>query len=112
MGKRTTEGKVNPTWQRVCSSDELTFDDPKAITIKGREIGIFRTKEGLFAIDNICSHEYAHLTGGFVESTVVECPLHEAKFCLKTGGCLQGPAVAPVDTFQVKESDASIVVWI
>jgi nitrite reductase/ring-hydroxylating ferredoxin subunit len=100
------------TWERACASDEAMFDDPKAVTIKGREIGIFRTSEGLFAVDNICSHEYAYLTKGLVEGGVVECPLHEARFCLKTGGCLQGPATAPVKTFPVKEEGAAIFVLV
>jgi 3-phenylpropionate/trans-cinnamate dioxygenase ferredoxin component len=99
-------------WERACRSDEVTADEPKAVTIKGREIGIFRVDDRLYAIDNVCSHEYAYLTKGFVEGTVVECPLHQAKFCLKTGQCLQAPAIEPLATFQVQEEGGQVSVLI
>jgi 3-phenylpropionate/trans-cinnamate dioxygenase ferredoxin component len=99
-------------WVRVCRSDQVTPDEPMAVTVKDREIGIFRVADRLYAIDNICSHEYASLTKGFVEGTVVECPLHLAQFCLKTGQCLKGPATAPVTTFQVAEADGQVSVLI
>jgi 3-phenylpropionate/trans-cinnamate dioxygenase ferredoxin subunit len=99
-------------WERVCKSDEVTNDEPKAITIKGLEIGIFRVDDRLYAIENVCSHEYAYLTKGFVEGAVVECPLHEARFCLKTGDCLKGPATEPVATFEIQEKDGEVSVRI
>jgi 3-phenylpropionate/trans-cinnamate dioxygenase ferredoxin component len=99
-------------WERVCKSDEVTTDEPKAITVKGREIGIFRIEDRLYAIDNVCSHEYAYLTKGFIEGAVVECPLHLAKFCLKTGQCLEGPAIEPVATFEVREEFGHVSVLV
>jgi len=99
-------------WERVCKSDEVAADEPKAVTVKGLEIGIFRIEDRLYAVDNVCSHEYAYLTKGFIEDAVVECPLHQARFCLKTGQCLQGPAMEPVATFEVREEagDVSVLV--
>ena len=99
-------------WERVCRSDEVTPDEPKAIAVKGVEIGIFRGEDRLYAIDNVCSHEYAYLTKGFVEGAVVECPLHQARFCLKTGQCLQAPATVPLATFEVREADGEVSVLI
>ncbi len=99
-------------WERACASADVTPDEPKAVTIDGHEIGLFRTGEGLFAIDNVCTHEYAYLTKGLVEDGVVECPLHEARFCVKTGACLHGPATRPVATFAVREEDGVVLVGI
>jgi NAD(P)H-dependent nitrite reductase small subunit len=97
-------------WERVCRSDEVTADEPKAVTVNGLEIGIFRVADQLYAIENVCSHEYAYLTKGIVEGTVVECPLHQAQFCLKTGQCLLEPATEPVATYQVREADGQVSV--
>jgi 3-phenylpropionate/trans-cinnamate dioxygenase ferredoxin subunit len=99
-------------WERVCKSDEVTADEPMAVTAKGLEIGIFRVEDKLYAIDNVCSHEYAYLTKGFVEGAMVECPLHEARFCLKTGQCLKGPATVPLATFEVREENGRVSVLI
>ncbi len=97
-------------WERVCRTDEVTFAVPYGVKIRGLSIGIFRTDAGLYAVDNICPHEYALLTNGWVEGEVVECPLHEAKFCLKSGECLGGPTSLPVKTYAVKDENGHVVV--
>jgi 3-phenylpropionate/trans-cinnamate dioxygenase ferredoxin subunit len=97
-------------WTEVCKSSDVTPDDPKAVKLGENEIGLFRVDGKLFAIDNICSHEYAYLTKGLQEGDVIECPLHEAKFCVRTGACLQGPATEPVTVFRVKEEDGAVFV--
>ena len=58
-------------WERVCKSDEVTTDEPKAITVKGRRWK-FSYRGSLYAIDNVCSHEHAYLTKGFIEVAVVD----------------------------------------
>jgi 3-phenylpropionate/trans-cinnamate dioxygenase ferredoxin subunit len=99
-------------WIEVCRSTDVTADEPKAVQVGTNEIGLFRVGGELFAIDNICSHEYAYLTKGLLEGDVIECPLHEAKFCVRTGACLQGPAVSPVAVFQTREEAGAVFVMV
>jgi nitrite reductase/ring-hydroxylating ferredoxin subunit len=100
------------SWEIVCRTDQVTAEDPYAAEINGLSIGVFRTEQGLQAVDNICPHEYALLTKGWREGGVVECPLHEAKFCLKSGECLQGPTTLPVTVYSVREDNGQISVLI
>ena len=59
----------------------------------------------IFAVDNICSHAEEQLCEGAVIENEIECPRHGARFNLKTGEATEGPALLPIDTFNIKISD-------
>jgi hypothetical protein len=42
------------------------------------------------------------LSGGFVEDGVIEGPLHQATFDIRTGRCLSPPATADLPTYEVR----------
>jgi len=42
------------TWVRVASADELVTS--MCVTVEGTTIALFRTDEGIFALDDVCSH--------------------------------------------------------
>lgn len=66
-------------------------------------ISLFRDDDGdWYALDDTCSHEEASLAEGWVEAGEVECPLHSARFCLRTGEALCLPATAPVAAHRVE----------
>lgn len=65
-------------------------------------ISVFHTEEGLFAIDDTCTHQDASLADGWVEGCVVECPLHESCFDLRTGAASGPPAKRGVRTHRVE----------
>ena len=66
---------------------------------------------GMFhATDNICSHEYAQLTDGWLENGCVECPLHAARFDVKSGKALCAPAEKDLDVFEIKVDGGDLLV--
>ncbi len=77
-----------------------------------RRILVCRTKEGLFAVDDVCSHADACLHEGRLRGHRVTCPLHGAAFDVRTGAVLGAPASRPVASFAVRlaGSVATIVV--
>jgi len=91
---------------------ELAEGKMTACTVGGREILVCRTKDGVFALDNICSHAYARLNEGRLRGARVICPLHGAAFDVRSGAVLGAPATRPLATYQVRiaEADATIVV--
>jgi 3-phenylpropionate/trans-cinnamate dioxygenase ferredoxin subunit/ethylbenzene dioxygenase ferredoxin subunit len=64
-------------------------------------ISVFHTEQGLFAIDDTCTHQDASLADGWVEDCTVECPLHESCFDLRTGAVSGPPAKIAVRTHRV-----------
>ena len=61
-------------WHRVASYSELEDREPLPVDIMGEEIALILLDDELHAIANICTHEYACLSDGFVEDTSAEPP--------------------------------------
>ncbi|NNG21190.1 non-heme iron oxygenase ferredoxin subunit [Naumannella sp. ID2617S] len=89
---------------------EVTDVEPgQAVQIDHRMAGtgdnlcLARTESGeFFAVDNTCTHSLAWLADGWVEGDTIECPVHAAAFCLRTGEALTLPASEPVRAYQVE----------
>ncbi|QGU06840.1 3-phenylpropionate/cinnamic acid dioxygenase ferredoxin subunit [Corynebacterium occultum] len=78
----------------VIESDVSGFAEP---------IALFRTEDDeVYALNDTCTHETASLADGWIEGTEVECPIHSAKFCLKTGSVLCMPATVDAPTHKVE----------
>jgi 3-phenylpropionate/trans-cinnamate dioxygenase ferredoxin subunit len=75
-----------------------------------RMIAVVRSGDAYFAIDDICTHDGAELTGGAVEGTEIICPRHGARFCLRTGEALSPPAYEPVRVYATKIEDEHL--WV
>ncbi|HLI26856.1 MAG TPA: bifunctional 3-phenylpropionate/cinnamic acid dioxygenase ferredoxin subunit [Chloroflexota bacterium] len=87
---------------RVARVDEVPPGQGKLVEAGGRYIALFNVDGQYYAIDDECTHAAASLSEGFVEGTVVECPLHGGQFDLRTGEAVWSPAVIPVATYAVR----------
>jgi naphthalene 1,2-dioxygenase system ferredoxin subunit len=89
-------------WIDVAAEADLFEGAGIAVTPEGRDIAIFKVEEGVYAIDNICTHGHARLCDGFVDGHMVECPFHQAMFDVRDGTVTCGPATEPVTSWPVK----------
>ncbi|NKB23626.1 MAG: Rieske 2Fe-2S domain-containing protein [Kiritimatiellae bacterium] len=90
-------------WAAVADLDDFKDTDRKLIDLGGeKQIGLFKVEGGYYAIDSWCSHQKMSLMEGPVTGHEIMCPLHGARFDLKTGQHLSFPAVKPVGSYQVK----------
>lgn len=98
---------------RVARVGELARNEMMLVSAKGTDVLLARVGDAYFAISNTCSHARGGmLDQGFLlaESCEVECPIHAARFSLRTGEATGGPTQAPVGRFSVKvEGDAIFV---
>lgn len=72
------------------------------VTVGSRNIVLCHTREGWFAVDNICTHAYAKLSEGRLRKTRLICPLHGGSFDCRSGVAIGPPAVAPLATYAVR----------
>ncbi len=73
-------------------------------------VAVARSGDEFFAIEDVCTHDGAELTGGGIEGTEIICPRHGARFCLRTGQALTPPAYEPVKVFETKIADGRL--WV
>jgi nitrite reductase/ring-hydroxylating ferredoxin subunit len=78
--------------------------------VDGREIVVCRTKDGIYALDNICTHAYARLNEGRLRGTRLICPLHGASFDVRDGRVLGAPAMQGLATHPVAVSGDQVEV--
>ena len=81
---------------------ECAVGTMRAHLVAGREIVVCGTKDGVFALDNICSHAFARLNEGRLRGTRLICPLHGAGFDVRDGRALGAPASRPLATHRVR----------
>ena len=87
---------------RVCRAGELTPGSIKGFEIDGREVVVCNVEGNLYAVDDLCSHDYGTLNDGELDGYEIECPRHGARFDVRTGEATVMPAITPIDTFEVK----------
>ncbi len=91
-----------PSWHAVTELDKLDLETPHALRIGDQQICVVRLADGIFAINDVCTHEYALLSDGYFEDGKLECPLHQACFEVRTGRALNEPADVDVATYPTK----------
>ncbi len=98
------------TWVRVARRSDLASGEALAVTVAGTEVAICDLKGRVHAFDNICTHEYACLSDGFIEGEEIECPLHQARFHIPTGRALTPPACIGLRVHPIKVEGEDIYV--
>ncbi|MEW2381213.1 nitrite reductase small subunit NirD [Micromonospora sp. NPDC047707] len=110
----TATSTATSTWTAVCPLDRLDPDRGVAALVDGVQIALFRTPDGLFAIDNLDPVSGAYvLSRGIVGSRggvpTVASPLHKQVYDLSTGRCLDLPGVT-VRSHEVRCRDGLVEV--
>lgn len=90
--------------QRAARLADLEVGLPQAVTLPdGQRVCLVRDGERVYAVADSCPHKGFALSGGdLVSPCVLECPWHGARFDLRTGNVLNGPATEGLQTFSVR----------
>lgn len=80
------------------------------VTVADVPLALYRFDGDIFASHNICTHAYACLSDGYLEDGVIECPLHQARFDVRTGKVLSGPTRIALAVYPVKVNGEEILV--
>jgi nitrite reductase (NADH) small subunit len=111
----------------VCAVDELPPGQRKLVRVGALEVGVFNVEGELYALPNLCTHQFGPLCQGAVSGTVVAgpetafrrawvqdgqvliCPWHGLEFDLTTGRCLAYSRVK-LRTYRVEVREGQVVV--
>jgi nitrite reductase/ring-hydroxylating ferredoxin subunit len=98
------------TWKPLFPQAELSEGQMKGCIVDGRDVLVCYTKEGVFAVGNICTHAFARLSEGRLRGSRLICPLHGASFDVRTGRVLGPPALTPLARHEVRVTDGIVEV--
>jgi 3-phenylpropionate/trans-cinnamate dioxygenase ferredoxin subunit len=94
---------------RVCKQSDIFCGEGLRVETTPA-IAVFNMAGAFYAVADQCTHAEASLADGYMDGDTIECPLHGAKFCLKTGEALCQPASEPVQSFPVVLRDGLVFV--
>jgi 3-phenylpropionate/trans-cinnamate dioxygenase ferredoxin subunit len=81
----------------------------RACMVGGTSVLIAHAHDGFYAVANSCTHAAQPLEGGRIQGHALYCPVHGARFDLRTGKG-SGLAMANLATFQVRVMDDTVFV--
>ena len=87
---------------RAASRTDLPEGEVLGVDIGGRSVALYDVDGEIFATDNICTHAYARLSDGWLDGDLIECPLHAARFEIRTGKVLDPPATEVLKTYPIR----------
>lgn len=80
-------------FHNVCKTSDLPEGQGKTVQVHGKLIAVFRYEGDYYAIDDMCPHMGASLSGGHVTDGTVSCPWHAWRFRLSDGAWADAPRV-------------------
>lgn len=96
-------------WVRVGSLSEILPGEHRVAWDGDTAILVVNLDGDFYAVEDKCTHEDFELSAGPIEAGgVVECVLHGARFDLRSGQPLCGPAYLPVAKFPVQVVDGAV----
>lgn len=98
------------SWTEVTTVEAMGDKLVQGVELDGRHIAVYHLDGTYYATDDICTHQHAFMSEGYVEDGCVECPLHQALFDIRTGAVVDGPADEPLKTYPVKREGDRILV--
>lgn len=77
----------------VCKAGDIPDGCAAVVTVNQKDVAVFFADGAYFAIDDMCPHAGASLSGGHVENGTVTCPWHAWRFRLSDGAWADNPRV-------------------
>jgi nitrite reductase/ring-hydroxylating ferredoxin subunit len=98
-------------WVRAAAAADVAEGACLGVRIGDKDVALYHLPGGEFrATDNVCSHEFALLSDGWLEAGCIECPLHAARFDVRTGKALSAPAETDIAVYAVKVEGGEVLV--
>lgn len=86
----------------VCRLSELQIAVPRTFEIEDRFVVLVRYDDGVYCVEDVCTHDGGTLGDGELDGHCLVCPRHGAKFDVRTGEAVSMPATEPTAKFDVK----------
>ncbi len=101
---------MSENWIAVSAASDIDDEDLIQVKVGEKLIAIYNLGGKFFATSDICTHEYACLSDGFVIDGVIECPLHQGCFDIASGKAQGAPVTVDLETYPTKLEDGQVYI--
>lgn len=102
---------MSGTWHELIAEGDFPEEGKLATKVNGWHVLVAKTDDGLFAVNDRCTHQAAILSSGRIRRGAVMCALHGARFEMNTGRCIGG-AYRDLRTFPLRVEQGMIEVCV
>lgn len=97
-------------WHKVAREDQIDADIPSAVSVGENLIALYKVNGQVYGTSNVCTHQFALLSDGYIDNDCIECPLHQALFHIPTGERQSGPTCDDLKTYPIKIENGDVFV--
>jgi naphthalene 1,2-dioxygenase ferredoxin component len=102
---------TDENWILVASASEVK--EANGIfgrTVQGIPLAMFEVGGAYYVTSNRCTHGLARMSGGYLEGYLIECPVHQGLFDIRTGEVKGPPCTEPLPIFPVRHEGDEILI--
>ncbi len=96
----------------VGRADDIPPGEMRSFQVGGEDVAVANVDGTFHAFGDVCTHAFCNLSDGDLDGTTVTCPCHGSQFDVTSGEVQNGPAVEPVDSYDVQSEGGEIRIGI
>ena len=98
-------------WVQVVSAKEVSEAGGQvARWVDGVSLAVFEVDGAYYVTQDECTHGMASLADGYLQDCLIECPIHQGLFDIRTGEVKGPPCTEPLRVFEVRRDGEDILV--
>ncbi|WP_166417838.1 non-heme iron oxygenase ferredoxin subunit [Cochlodiniinecator piscidefendens] len=95
-------------WKDVIRADALEKKWVTRVDFGVRKLAVYDTPSGLYTSLALCNHGGADLCDGYFDGHVIECPLHQGAFDVRSGKPICAPTTRQMKTFETRVHEGMV----
>ncbi len=99
------------SWVFAIEENELQENSVNMVFPKGLPVLLIKKAGEIYALSNRCAHMACPLAGGTLKEYIIECPCHDWKYDIRTGGFLDAEEIR-LPSYESKLSEGKIFIKI
>ncbi|WP_250537397.1 non-heme iron oxygenase ferredoxin subunit [Caballeronia sp. AZ10_KS36] len=104
---------MNEQWKQVATVDQISEGDTLRVEVGDQSLCLYRVDGTVYATQDLCTHGQASLADGLIlDGCLIECPLHEGTFDIRTGAPVGAPCKVALSCFPVRVDGEDVLVGV
>jgi nitrite reductase/ring-hydroxylating ferredoxin subunit len=96
-------------WTQVAVISDIREGRTKLCRVGELSVCLYNVAGTIYATDDLCTHGHASLADGYLEGDEIVCPLHDGRFCVRTGKATGAPCTIDIKSYSVVMKDGAVL---
>lgn len=98
-------------WRQVATLNEIGEGETLRVEVDANAICLYHIAGTIYATDDLCTHGQASLADGLIiDDALIECPLHEGAFDIRSGAPARAPCKNALTCYRVRVQGENVSV--